>query len=136
MACYARQAKNHDLEADDGRDQLRAPRPFPSAHEGACGPRDGPMGLYCAPCYGVSVSVLLGPLAVGVDVAQGDFHMLIDFIIDSIRSVLLEDADVISRHRSSCHLPRPGHSFHSFRSRDGDNDATEQHGRQIAFKPN
>ena len=25
MACYARQAKNHDLEADDGRDQLRAP---------------------------------------------------------------------------------------------------------------
>src|SRR5262245_2577250 len=73
---------------------------------------------------------------VGVDVAQGDFHMLIDFIIDSIRSVLLEDADVISRYRSSCHLPRPGHSFHSFRSRDGDNDATEQHGRQIAFKPN
>jgi len=100
----------------------------------------------------VSVSVLLGPLAVGVDVAQGDFHMLIDFIIDSIRGVLLEDADVISRHlyrgvlledadvisrhRSSCHLPRPGHSFHSFRSRDGDNDATEQRGRQIAFKPN
>src|SRR5262249_59406142 len=73
---------------------------------------------------------------VGVDVAQGEFHMLIDFIIDSIRSVLLEDADAISRHRSSCHLPRPGHSFHSFRSRGGDNDATEQHGRQIAFKPN
>ena len=85
----------------------------------------------------MSVSVLLGPLAVDVDVAQGDFHMLIDFIIDSIRGVLLEDADVISRHRSSCHLPRPGHSFHSFRrSRDGDNDATEQRGRQIAFKPN
>ena len=34
MACYARQAKNHDLEADDGRDQVRAPRPFPSAREG------------------------------------------------------------------------------------------------------
>ena len=99
----------------------------------------------------MSVSVLLGPLAVGVDVAQGDFHMLIDFIIDSIRGVLLEDADVISRHlyrgvlledadvisrhRSSCHLPRPGHSFHSFRrSRDGDNDAMEQHGRQIASR--
>ena len=75
----------------------------------------------------MSVSVLLGPLAVGVDVAQGDFHMLIDFIIDSIRGVLLEDADVISRHlyrgvlledadvisrhRSSCHLPRPGIRF-------------------------
>ena len=44
MACYARQAKNHDLEADDGRDQVRAPRPFPRAREGACGPRDGPMG--------------------------------------------------------------------------------------------
>ena len=58
------------------------------------------MDRYYAPCYGVSVSVLLGPLAVGVDVAQGAFHMLIDFIIDSIRSVLLEDADVISRHRS------------------------------------
>src|SRR5262249_25888180 len=104
-----RQAKNHDLEADDGRDQLRAPRPFPSAHEGACGPRDGPMGLYCAPRYGVSVSVLLGPLAVGVDVAQGDFHMLIDFIIDSIRGVLLEDADVISRHRRM--LPALGIRF-------------------------
>src|SRR5262249_58086209 len=96
MACYARQAKNHDLEADDGRDQLRAPRPFPSAHEGACGPRDGPMGLYCAPCYGVSVSVLLGPLAVGVGVAQGGFHVFVDFIIDSFRRVLFVGADIRS----------------------------------------
>src|SRR5215471_4777380 len=41
MACYAGQVKNHGLEADDGLDHLRAPRPFPSAREGACGPRDG-----------------------------------------------------------------------------------------------
>src|SRR5262249_48014027 len=121
---------------DDGPDPLRAPRPFPTAHGGGGGPPEGPIGRYCTACSGGGVRVLLGPVAVGVDVAQGEFHMLIDFIIDSIRSVLLEDADAISRHRSSCHLPRPGHSFHSFRSRDGDNDATEQHGRQIAFKPN
>jgi hypothetical protein len=44
IACYAGQVKNHGLEADDGLDHLRAPRPFPSAREGACGPRDGPMG--------------------------------------------------------------------------------------------
>ena len=34
IACYAGQVKNHGLEADDGLDHLRAPRPFPSAREG------------------------------------------------------------------------------------------------------